>query len=67
MQSDGGLDHLPFLPFCPAIALDPLGHHGVTCRHGGGGGGGGGRYGAVVVELLRIGPKRFRTRGIIVD
>eukprot|EP00731_Ephydatia_muelleri_P013116 Em0007g426a len=22
-------------PFCPNIALDPLGHHAVTCRHGG--------------------------------
>ena len=22
-------------PFCPDIALDPLGHHAVTCRHGG--------------------------------
>ena len=25
-------------PFCPNTALDPLGHHAVTCRHGGGGG-----------------------------
>ena len=24
-------------PFCPDTALDPLGHHAVTCRHGGGG------------------------------
>ncbi|KAL5503348.1 hypothetical protein EMCRGX_G010279 [Ephydatia muelleri] len=22
-------------PFCPDTALDPLGHHAVTCRHGG--------------------------------
>ena len=22
-------------PFCPDIALDPLGHHAVSCRHGG--------------------------------
>ena len=22
-------------PFCPDMALDPLGHHAVTCRHGG--------------------------------
>eukprot|EP00731_Ephydatia_muelleri_P029188 Em0020g832a len=22
-------------PFCPATALDPLGHYAVTCRHGG--------------------------------
>ena len=22
-------------PFCPNTALDPLGHHAVTCRHGG--------------------------------
>ena len=22
-------------PFCPDTALDPLGHHDVTCRHGG--------------------------------
>ena len=21
-------------PFCPDTALDPLGHHAVTCRHG---------------------------------
>ena len=21
--------------FCPNITLDPLGHHGVSCRHGG--------------------------------
>ena len=32
-------------PFCPDTALDPLGHHAVTCRHGGGGGGGGGGCG----------------------
>ena len=26
----------PFdLPYCPHAALDPLGHHAVTCRHGG--------------------------------
>ena len=22
-------------PFCQDVALDPLGHHAVTCRHGG--------------------------------
>ena len=22
-------------PFCPRAALDPLGHHAITCRHGG--------------------------------
>ena len=22
-------------PFCPEVALDPLGHHAATCRHGG--------------------------------
>ena len=22
-------------PFCPDTALDPLGHHAVTCRNGG--------------------------------
>ena len=22
-------------PYCPDTALDPLGHHAVTCRHGG--------------------------------
>ena len=22
-------------PFCPNTALDPLGYHAVTCRHGG--------------------------------
>ena len=27
---------------CPDNALDPLGHHAITCKRGGGGGGGGG-------------------------
>ena len=21
--------------FCPSLALDPLGHHAITCKHGG--------------------------------
>ena len=25
----------PTSPFCPHAALDPLGHHAITCRHGG--------------------------------
>ena len=33
--SSGGLSWGPFLWFLPHCALDPLGHHAVTCKRGG--------------------------------
>ena len=32
-----GLDTLgsSLCPFCPGVALDPLGHHAASCRHDG--------------------------------
>ena len=32
---DGGWGWILPMPFCPDTALDPLGHHAVTCKHGG--------------------------------